>query len=62
MLSRLPGLRTNMFDGYVETLKASSSTVLVQRWRLTDGKTRQQPRNDCVTTNEQPKMAAIRAW
>jgi hypothetical protein len=62
MLSRLADLRTNMFDDYVETLKASSSTVLVQRWRLTDGNTRQQPRNDCVTTNEQPKMAAIRAW
>jgi hypothetical protein len=36
MLSCLPDLRTNMFDGYVDTFEASSSTVLVQRWRLTD--------------------------
>jgi hypothetical protein len=35
MLSRLPDLRTNMFDRYVDTFEASPSTVLVRRWRLT---------------------------
>jgi hypothetical protein len=31
-----------MFDEYVDTFEASSSTVLVQRWRLIDEKARQQ--------------------
>jgi hypothetical protein len=40
MLSRLPNLRTNMFDGYVVTFEASASTVLVRSWCLTDKKAR----------------------
>jgi hypothetical protein len=49
MLYRLPDLRNNMFDMYVDTFEALPSTVLVRRWRLTDDNARQQRRHGCVT-------------
>jgi hypothetical protein len=49
MLYRLPDLRTNMFDRYVDTFEASLSTVLVRHWSLADEKTRQQRSHDSVT-------------
>jgi hypothetical protein len=42
MLSRLPDLRTDILSGYVDKFEASSSTVLMRRWRLTDEKAQQQ--------------------
>jgi hypothetical protein len=64
MFSRLPDLRTHMFDGNLDTFEASSSTVLVH-CSAPLALDEQLGNNDALIaqpTNSQPAMAAIRVW